>query len=108
MQIVNLATVNVATTAGGTEILSSAQARIATTEGLNCVIINPVVNIVLVDNNGLGTSSLVPGAVTGTVANSPIVCPAGVPTVVMHRSGAIRGISTSGTTVTQVALGCAP
>ena len=111
MQVVNLATVAVATTAGGTEIFSSAQARIATTEGMTAVILNPSVDIVLVDAGGTIVTSQIPlidgtglGAVAGTVANSPLVCPAGVPTVVAHRSGAIRGISTSGTSTVKVAV----
>lgn len=115
MQVVNLATVSVATTAGGTEIFSSAQARIATSEGMDSLVLNPSVDIVLVDAGGLQVSSRIPlidgtgqGAVAGTVANSPFVCPAGVPTVIQHRSGAVRGISTSGTATVKVGVGCAP
>lgn len=108
MQVVNLATVSVATTAGGTEIFSSAAARIATSEGMDSLVLNPSVDIVLVDANGSSVSSPIPGAVAGTVANSPFVCPAGVPTVIQHRSGAVRGISTSGTATVKVGVGCAP
>lgn len=104
MQIVNLATVSVETTAGGTEIFSSSAARIATNEGMTSIILNPSVDIVLVDAGGLQVSSGVPGAVAGTVANSPLVCPAGLPTVIEHRSGPIRGISTSGTSTVKVAV----
>lgn len=107
MQITNLATVAVATTAGGTEILSAAVANAALAKGLNCAVINPSVDIVLVDNGGLNPSSTLPGAVVGTVANSPFVCPANVSTVILHRGGSIRGISTNGTATTKIGVACA-
>ena len=109
MKIVNLATVSVDTTAGGTEIFSAAAAKIAASEGMNCVVINPSVDIVLVDPDGAGPfSSQIPGAVAGTSANSPFLCPAGAATVVLHRSGPVRGISTSGTSTVKVGVGEAP
>ena len=108
MKLVNLATVSVATTAGGTEILSEAAARIASTEGLICAIINPSVDIVLVDAGGLIVTSAVPGAVAGTVANSAVVCAAGVPNIVIHRAGPLRGISTSGTATVKITLAEGP
>ena len=108
MKVVNLATVSVDTTAGGTEIFSAAAARIAASEGMGCVIINPSVEIVLVDPGGNLPSSSIPGAVVGTYANSPFTCPAGVPTVVLHRSGPIRAISSSGTSTVKVGVGEAP
>ena len=107
MQVVNLATVSVATTAGGTEIFSSAAARIATSEGMNCLVINPSVDIALVDAGGTLPSSNIPGAIEGTVANSPFVCPAGVPTVVLHRGGAVRAIASATSTV-KIGVGVAP
>lgn len=100
MKIVNLATVAVDSTAGGTEIFSAAQARIAVTEGMGCVVINPSVEIVLVDpDSGSQISSKIPGAVVGTAANSPFICPAGTPTVVEHRSGPVRAICATSSTV---------
>ena len=112
MKVVNLATVAVDTTAGGTEIFSSGQARIATSEGMGCIVINPSVDIVLVDAGGLQPSSQIPnlagtgmGAVAGTATNSPFVCPAGVPTVVLHRSGPVRAISTAGTSTVKIGVG---
>ena len=90
MQIQNLATVSVGTTAGGTFILTAAEANEGLQKGMTCVVVNPSVDIVLVD--ALGTSAAVPG----TVANSPWVCPAGVPTIIQHRSGPLKAISTSG------------
>ena len=108
MQITNLATVAVATTAGGTEILSAAAANAALTQGMNCAVINPSVDIVLVDNGGSQPSSTIPGAVAGTVANSPFVCSANTATVVLHTGGSIRGISTSGTATTKIGVACAP
>ena len=108
MRIVNLATVAVDTTAGGTVILSSDAARTATSEGMEAIVINPSVDIVLVAGAGTDVSSAIPGAVVGTVANSPFTCPAGVPTVVSHRSGPIRAISTSGTSTVKVAVAEAP
>lgn len=106
MQITNLATVSVDTS--GTNLISLAQAQAATQAGMDCMIINPSVDIVLVDAGGASPSSPVPSAVAGTVANSPLVCPAGVPTILLHRSGVVRAISTSGTATVKVALGVAP
>lgn len=108
MKIVNLATVAVDTTAGGTEIFSSAAARIATTEGMGCVIVNPSVDIVLVDAGGLLVTSAIPGAVVGTSANGAAVCPAGIPTEIRHKSGPIRAISTSGTSTVKITVGETP
>lgn len=108
MRVVNLATVSVDTTAGGTEVFSSAAARIATTEGMEAIVINPSVDIALVDPGGSQISSAIPGAVVGTYANSPFYCPAGVPTVILHRSGPIRAISSSGTSTVKVGVSEAP
>ena len=108
MRVVNFATVSVDTTAGGTEIFSSAQARIATTEGMDCVVINPSVEIVLINAHGSSPQSSIPGSITGTYANSPFTCPAGVPTVVLHRSGPLRAISSSGTATVKIGVGEAP
>lgn len=102
MKVVNLATVSVPTTAGGTEIFSSAAARIATIEGLDAVVINPSTDIALVDSGGLIVTSAIPGAVAGTAANSACLCPAGVPTVVQHRSGALRAIAVTATATVKV------
>jgi hypothetical protein len=108
MRVVNLATVSVDTTAGGTEIFSSTAARIATTEGMEAIVVNPSVDIVLVDSDGLYPSSSIPGAIAGTSANSPYTCPAGVPTIILHRSGPVRAISTSGTSTVKVGVSEAP
>lgn len=102
MKVVNLATVAVDTTAGGTEIFSSAAARIATTEGLEAVVIEPTVDIMLVDAGGLQVTSAIPGAVVGTAANSSLRCVAGVQTTVRHRSGPLRAISSAGTSTVKV------
>ena len=102
MKVVNLATVAVDTTAGGTIIFTEAQARIASSEGLEAVVINPSVDIVLVDPGGLQITSAIPGAIVGTAANSALTCPASTPTVVIHRSGPLRAISTSGTSTVKV------
>lgn len=107
MKVVNLATVTVDTTAGGTEIFSSAAAKIATTEGMGCVIIEPTIDIFLVDPGGAQISSAIPGAVVGTAANSACRCPAGVPTTILHRSGPLRAIGSASTTV-KVTVGEAP
>ncbi len=117
MQIVNLATVSVATSA--TVIFAAATAKIATTEGMDAIAINPSVDIALVDASGAGAiaagtaagtnfNAVIPGAVAGTVANSPLVCPANVTTIVTHRSGAVVGISTSGTATVKVAVCAVP
>lgn len=102
MKVVNLATVAVDTTAGGTEIFTSAQARAATSEGLMAVIIEASVDIALVDPDGLVPSSRIPGAIAGTAANSAAKCTAGNPMVVEHRSGPLRAISTAGTSTVKV------
>ncbi len=117
MQVVNLATVAVATSA--TVIFAAATARIATSEGMGAIAINPSVDIVLVDASGAAAvaagsaaganfNAVIPGAVAGTVANSPLVCPAGVVTIVTHRSGPVVGISTSGTATVKVAVCAVP
>lgn len=103
MKIVNLATVSVVATGNGTLLLTDAQARILTSEGLDSIVVNPSVDIVLVDSGGAIVTSQLTDAVAGTVANSPLVCPASTPTVINHRSGALRAISTSGTATVKVA-----
>lgn len=115
MKVVNLATVSVPTTAGGTEIFSSKQATVAASEGMESIVINPSTDIVLVDAGGLNPSSQIPdlagtgmGAVAGTAANSPFLCPAGVPTVVLHRSGPVRAIAVSATATVKIGVGEAP
>ena len=102
MQIINLATASVATTAGGTYVLTAEEAAKGLQNGMTCVVLNPDVDIVLVDP--LGTAA----EVAGTVANSPWVCPAGVPTVIAHRSGPLKAISTSGTATVKRSIGCQP
>lgn len=102
MQIINLATASVDTTAGGTFVLTVDEANDGVQRGMTCVVLNPSVDIVLVDNQGSAA------AVPGTVANSPWVCPAGVPTVISHRSGPMKAISTSGTATVKRSIGCAP
>ena len=109
MRFCNLATVSVPTTAGGTEILSSAAATAATAEGLVVAMIYPSVEIRLVDAGGnVVTFPNIPGAVVGTGTNSAAVCPAGQTTTVAHRSGALRAISPSGTATVAITLGTAP
>lgn len=115
MKVVNLDTVSVPTTAGGTEIFSSAQARIATKEGMECIIVNPSTDIYLVDAGGPQPLSEIPnlantgpGAVVGTAANSPFYCPAGVPTVVLHRSGPVRAIAATATATVKIGVGEGP
>lgn len=99
MQIINLATVAVETTAGGTFVLTVDEGKEGTTRGMTCVVLNPSVDIALVDAQGLNTVT------PGTVANSPFVCPAGVPTIIEHRAGPLKAISTSGTATVKRAIG---
>ena len=108
MKVVNFATVSVVATGNGTEIFSVDQARIATSEGLEAIVVEPTVDIMLIDAGGAQITSAIPGAVAGTVANSPLRCPAGVPTVALHRSGPMRAISSSGTATVKVAAVEAP
>ena len=100
MQITNLAAASIPTTAGGTDLVTNAQ--MLAVQGAYCIVVNPSVDIALVDNQGSSA------AVPGTVANSPFVCPAGLPTVILHRSGNLKAISTSGTATVKVGIGAAP
>jgi hypothetical protein len=102
MQIANFNPIVVDGTAGGTFILTVAEANDLTTKGMTSFAINPSVDIVLVDNQGVSAS------IPGTVANSPLVCPANTVTVVAHRSGAIKAISTGANSTVRRAGGCAP
>ena len=90
-RIINLATVSVPTTAGGTHLLTSAQQA---TDNLCEVHIRSDVAIAIVD-----------GGADGTYANSPDRLEAGVWYVKRHLSGPIKAISSSGTATVQVALG---
>lgn len=102
MQVINLATASVDTTAGGTYILTVDEANDGASRGMTCVVVNPDVDIVLVSAQGNAART------PGTVANSPWVCPAGVATVISHRSGPLKAISTSGTATVKRSIGCEP
>lgn len=106
MQVVNFATVSVDTT--GVEILSSAQATAAVTAGMIALAVNPSVDIVIVDASQGSAWANIPNAVAGSVANSPFVCPAGSVTMINHKGGAVRAISTSGTATVKRALSMVP
>jgi len=103
MRIVNMATVSVETTAGGTVLVSDAQMRAVS--GAVAVVVTPVSDIYLVQNMVMGGAA---ADAAGTAANSPFLCPAGVPTVIAHRSGPLRAITASGSSVTRVGIGCEP
>lgn len=103
MQPVNLPTVVV--TAAGNVILDQATAVAATKAGVDTLIINPSVDIVLVDPTDGGWAQQIPGAVAGSVANSPITCPANTPTLISHRGGMVKGISTGADSTVKRALG---
>ena len=94
MQIKNYATVSVDTTAGGTVVITDAQMQAARNAlgGVQCLLINPSVDCVVVD-----------GTADGTVANSPATILANTPNVVMHTSGPLRLLSTSGTATVKIA-----
>lgn len=94
MRIVSMATASILATGTGSVLVTNDQMRAVS--GAECVIVNPSVDIAIVDG------------VTGTVANSPAVCPANVPTVILHRSGPLLALSSSGTATVKVAIGCAP
>jgi hypothetical protein len=105
MKIVNFAAASVDTTGGtGGTILSADAAKAGLAVGMEYVSINPSVDIRLVDPTGGTAYPNIPGAIAGTIANSPFICPAGVPTMVRHRGGEIRGISSSGTATVLYAL----
>ena len=93
-RIHNLPAVNVDTTALGTVLITSAQLE-AAPPGVVCVVILPSVDIALVD-----------GTATGTYANSPFYCPAGIPTTMLFTGGPLKAISASGTASVKVGLGC--
>lgn len=90
-RIINKAAVSVDTTALGTHLLTSAEQA---TQGMACIVVNPSVDIALVD-----------GTATGTYANSPFVCPAGANTVILHNGGPLKAISSSGTSTVKVGIG---
>ena len=94
MQVINIPLVSVLTT---TTALVTAQQLADAGPGLAAIVVNPSVDIVIVDT---GTS--------GTVAASPFVCAASVPTTIPHRGGILRAISTSGTASVKVGLWCNP
>lgn len=102
MKIVNFAAASVGT--GGGTILAADAAKAGLAAGMEYVCINPSVAVTLVDPTGGTAYSNIPGAIAGTVANSPFVCPAGVPTMVKHRGGEIKGISSAGTASVLYAL----
>lgn len=101
MRIVNLATVTVDTTAGGVVLVTDAQMRAVS--GAVAVVVNPVSDIYLVQDQVMGGDDVV-----GTAANSPFYCPAGIPTVIAHTRGPLRAITASGSSVTRVGIGCEP
>lgn len=103
MQIVNFDPVNV--NAGDT-ILTVDQAKAGGTEGMEYVCINPSVAIVLVSAQGAHPN--IPGSVAGTAANSPFTCAANTPTMVAHRGGEIKGITTGGASTVKFALAEGP
>lgn len=103
MQIVNFDPMPVDTTATGIVILTSAQATAGLSEGFEALALNPDVAIVLISS--IGVHPNIPGSKAGTVANSPFVCAANTVTMVAHRGGEVRGISTAGTATTKFALG---
>jgi hypothetical protein len=90
-RIISSATVSVPTTAGGTNLLTSAQQA---TAGLCEVHIRSDVDIAIVD-----------GGSDGTYANSPIRLTAGVWYEKKHLGGPLKAISSAGTATVQVALG---
>lgn len=106
MKVVNFATIAIDTTAGGTILLTSAQATAGIQEGLDSVGINPSVDIVIISDQGVYPN--IPGSVVGTAANSPFTCPAGSVTMIKHNSGQVRAISTAGTSTVKFGLACAP
>lgn len=92
-RVYNIPAVSVDTTAGGTFLVTTAQLE-AAPKGIVCVVILPSVDIALVD-----------GGSDGTYANSPFMCPAGIPTVQLWSGGPLKAISSSGTSTVKVGLG---
>lgn len=106
MKVVNFDTIPIDTTAGGTILLTSAQATAGIQEGMAFVTVNPSVDLVII--SGQGAYPNIPGSVVGTAANSPLVCPAGAATTFPHNSGQVRAISSAGTSTVKFSLGCNP
>lgn len=89
----NFDAVSVATSA--TDLLTAAQQDIT---GMEAVVVTPATEIRIVGS--AGPSGL---GVAGTVANSPLICPGGVPTTIAHYGGPLKAICASGTVATLVA-----
>lgn len=98
MQLVLLPNVtNVDNTDGGKVLVTDAQMQAAI--GGMCVIVNPSLDIVIVDGaTGVNSATL-----------SPVICPAGTPTVIDHSSGPLRANAVGASPATvKVAIGCDP
>lgn len=93
-RIYNLAAVSVPSTALGTALITSAQQE-AAPKGVVCVTILADQNIALVD-----------GTATGTYANSPFKCYAGVERTMLWSGGELKAIAESTTATVAVGLGC--
>lgn len=98
MQLVLLPNVsNVDNTDGGKILVTDAQMQAAT--GATCIIVNPSLDIVIVDGNTGVNSALL----------SPVICPAGQPTVISQTSGPLRANAVGASPATvKVAIGCEP
>lgn len=88
---INLPTVSVGTTAGGTSLLTSSQQA---TPGLCEVYLRTDVAAAIVD-----------GGSDGTYAKSPIRLEPGIWYTKKHLGGSLKAISSAGTATVQVALG---
>ena len=94
MRIVNMDAASILATGTGSVLVTDAEVRAA--EGAVSVFVNPSVAISIVDGK------------VGTVANSPVSCPAGVFTEIAHRAGTLFALSSSGTATVLRAIGCEP
>lgn len=92
MRRINKTAVTVDTTAGGTNLLTTAE---QSTLNMEYVAVNPSVEVFLV------------GA-SGTAANSPEPLPVGVVTYVRHQAGPLKAITASGSSTVKVAILCGP
>lgn len=95
MRVVNLPGPITVLAASATTIVTDAQMQAAS--GAVCVVVEPTVDIMLVDGTG-----------EGTAANSPFRCLAGVQTVISHRSGPLLAIALVTDSTVKVAIGCEP
>ena len=99
MKTISITTVAVDPTTP-TALLTTDQVNALQSYGIQWLVLNPSVDIVIVGTPNTGF----PDTIQGTVANSPTVIHAGAATPIQHRSGNLHALSTSGTATVKISL----